>query len=326
MRKIVVEKMFPSQGLLRLFFREGVLLLLVVGMVGLAILLDEKEIIFPELAAIALGSWVIVKRVWFTSRWRTLFALTAAGLAGTLLQLYSPLPLVLNIAIGFSAVMVLLILLRSSLYPAISACLLPLVLGHVTWRYPLIVFVLVFLLLGVQWLMERVGWRASLPFHPILPSRRVRLRQLLILLPIVLAMVILAEWLQQRFLILPPLIVLFVEFSKPGTGLRKAPFTIIGLVTVAALLGNIGLFILERAWGFPPILAVGITTLLLLLIFMWGHRYFAPAMAILILPQIVESSWYLFPLEVMLSSALFIALAFLFFREKPERQQALPRL
>ena len=326
MREIATGKMHSTQGLRRLFFREGVLLLLVVGMVGLAILLDEKEIIFPELAAIALGSWVIVKRVWFTSRWRTLFALTAAGLAGTLLQLYSPLPLVLNIAIGFSAVMVLLILLRSSLYPAISACLLPLVLGHVTWRYPLIVFVLVALLLGVQWLMERVGWRASLPFHPILPSRRVRLRQLLILLPIVLAMVILAEWLQQRFLILPPLIVLFVEFSKPGTGLRKAPFTIIGLVTVAALLGNISLFTLERAWGFPPILAVGITILLLLLIFMWGHRYFAPAMAILILPQIVESSWYLFPLEVMLSSALFIALAFLFFRKKPERQQALPRL
>ena len=43
---------------------------MVMLMVGIAEWTGEKEIIFPEMAALAVGLWVIDKRVWKVGRWQ----------------------------------------------------------------------------------------------------------------------------------------------------------------------------------------------------------------------------------------------------------------
>lgn len=52
---------------------------MVMLMVGIAEWTGEKEIIFPEMAALAVGLWVIDKRVWKVGRWQ-LIGLMTAGL------------------------------------------------------------------------------------------------------------------------------------------------------------------------------------------------------------------------------------------------------
>ena len=41
---------------------------LVAAMVGVAELLGEKEIIFPEITALAIGAWIAPQQVWRTNR------------------------------------------------------------------------------------------------------------------------------------------------------------------------------------------------------------------------------------------------------------------
>lgn len=304
-------------AVLRLLFREASAILVGMFMVGVSLLLNRQEFIFPELAALSIGCLVIVKRVWCVDRWRTVVLLTSASLLGTLL-FYSPIPFVARIALGFSGVFLLLILLQSSLYPALSACLLPLVLNESSWIYPLAVFLLSLLLVGLQWLMERLHLRTALPFRPVTRNVSVRLIRGICLLAVILAVVSASAFFEQRFFILPPLIVLFVEFSRPEAGLRKAPLLITALMAIAALLGNFGKLFLEPFLGFSPALSIGSVLLLLFVVFSTLKRYFAPAAAIAVLPQILQQdNWYLFPLEVTLATALFIGLALLFFRAKP---------
>lgn len=307
---------------LRFLAREAVMLVLVLAMLLGAVLFHQPEFLFPELAALALGSLVLVKRVWCVSKWRLVVLLSFAALLGTVLQLYSPLPFVLNIALGFAGVGAALILLRSSLYPALSACLLPLVLNEVGWLYPVVVLALSLLLVLAQWVTERLHWRAALPFRPVETPAGQRFRRLGLLLCVVVLWATGAYYFGHRYFILPPLIVLFVEMARPGTGLRKAPFRILLLIAVAALLGNFAIFVfiytpllnlvLSPLWAFARVLSVMLALALLLGVFTLSKRYFAPAMAIALLPQLLEpTTWWQFPLEVTLSSALLIGVAYL---------------
>lgn len=306
-----------QSAVVRLLIREASAVLLAMFMVGAALVLKHHEFIFPELAALSIGSLIIVKRVWCVSRWRTVVLLTVAALLGTTLYYYSPLPLVINVAIGFTGVAALLIILRSSLYPALSACLLPLVLNESSWVYPLAVFLLALLLVATQWLLERLHLRTALPFRPVERSVSERIVRACLILIVVTLVVGAATFSNQRFFILPPLIVLFVEFSRPEAGLRKAPLRIICLMAVAALLGNFGKLFLEPFFGLSPVVSILCTIVLLFAIFGAAKRYFAPAAAIAVLPQILEqSNWYLFPIEVTAATALFIGVALLLFRQK----------
>ena len=305
-----METLLKNSGsaVLRLLFREASVILVGMLMVGVARLLNRQEFIFPELAALSIGCLVIVKRVWCVDRWRTVVLLTGAALLGTLL-FYSSLPFVAKVALGFSGVSLLLILL--------SACLLPLVLNESSWVYPLAVFLLALLLVGMQWLMEKLHLRTALPFRPVARTVHERIIRAVYLLIVVTIVVSVAAFFEQRFFILPPLIVLFVEFSRPEAGLRKAPFLITVLMAVAALLGNFGKLFLEPFLGLSPVLSMGSVLLLLFVVFSTSKRYFAPAAAIAVLPQILQQdNWYLFPIEVTLATALFIAIALLFFRAK----------
>lgn len=304
-------------AILRLLSRQAMVILVAMLMVGVANLLKKPEFIFPELAALTIGSLLIVKRVWYVNRWQIVLLITSAALIGTVLYLYSPFYGLVNIAIGFASVAALLILFRSSLYPALSACLLPLVLNEATWLYPLAVFLLSLLLVTLQWTMEKIGLRTPLPFRPTERTPRERTLRALAMLPFILAVAMFATLTQQNFFILPPLIVLFVEFSRPEAGLRKAPLHIIALMAIAALLGNFGKLFLEPVLGISPVLSIGITLVLLLTVFGLTKRNFAPAAAIAVLPQILkQENAYLFPLEVTLATALFIALALFLFRKK----------
>ena len=52
---------------------------MVMLMVGIAEWTGEKEIIFPEMAALAVGLWVIDKRVWKVGRWQLIGLMTAGA-------------------------------------------------------------------------------------------------------------------------------------------------------------------------------------------------------------------------------------------------------
>lgn len=76
-------------------------LLLVGLMVGIAELLNEKEIIFPEITALAVGYMVAQKRSWKVNGKRMLLLITICATVGVLIVRYSGLTLFPQMIIAF---------------------------------------------------------------------------------------------------------------------------------------------------------------------------------------------------------------------------------
>lgn len=89
-------------------------LIMILLMTGVAEILHEKEIIFPEIAALTIGMWIVDKRVWRIKAGQML-SLTTLG-AGIFLVLYSSFPLVVNVAIAFLFAGLSLLFTRTTLF------------------------------------------------------------------------------------------------------------------------------------------------------------------------------------------------------------------
>lgn len=100
-------------------------LLMILLMVGVAEVLVEREIIFPEMAALTIGMWIVDKRVWQVSRGRMVVLMGLGAVMGVCVARYSPFPLIVNLAMAFAFAALCLSLFRVTLVPLISACMLP---------------------------------------------------------------------------------------------------------------------------------------------------------------------------------------------------------
>jgi len=80
----------------------GMILLIVAAMVGAAELLQENEIIFPEITAIAVGALMAPKLAWRTNRIRILILIMICAVLGVGIVLFLPVALWIKIAVAYA--------------------------------------------------------------------------------------------------------------------------------------------------------------------------------------------------------------------------------
>lgn len=275
-------------------------------MIAAAGIVGDREIVFPEIAALACGLWVIDKPVWRIGRRQTVAMMTLAAAAGWLLARWPGLPAEGAVAIGFCFAAACQTLTRTSLPPMLSACLLPALLGAESPVYPVAVFTLTLILAVGQRLMERGGWRTPLPPVSHAPHRRDRVHGLkgFLVLMLVVAVPLRLGW---NYLVLPPLIVTFVEFSRPEAGLHKAVGTIWLLLTAGALLGAGSRYLLCEQLGLSPLAAGCAACGGLFALFEWRGRIFAPAGAVALIPLLIPAAdLFVYPLQAAAGAGVFL--------------------
>lgn len=103
-------------------------------MVGVSELMGEKEIIFPEMAALTIGMWIVDKKVWTVSRLKLVLLMSIGAIVGVCIVRYSPFPLIVNLCISFAFSAICLQVSRTTLIPQISACMLPILLAFGMWQ------------------------------------------------------------------------------------------------------------------------------------------------------------------------------------------------
>ena len=293
-------------------------LLLIAAMFAMAEYGGQGEIIFPEIAALALGAWIMERPPWQGSALHFWISPTLAALTGVLIVRffsYDPVPM---ITAAFCLVVLQLKLLRSGVLPSISAAILAIITRCDSWQYPLSVCVLTATVsLGYRFLNSHapVGKPAPGPGDESaenLWSSEESSEEFTHwgkLLAAVMLVSTVASVSGQIFMVAPPLIVAVVELSKPGGRLRDRWVAILGLLVFAAFSGVFWYGLLHTTLGLPLWLSAGVATLT---VFFAYHRLrlpFPPAVAIALLPTIVpvESLW-LYPWQVTAGGAAFIAI------------------
>ncbi|MDD3320382.1 MAG: HPP family protein [Paludibacter sp.] len=289
-------------------------LILIGFMVGISEWLGEKEIIFPEVAALILGLWIIDKKVWTISRPMVVLLMTVSALFGIFLVRYSPLPILANIAISFTFTSLCLFVTSTTLIPITSASMLPVLLGTNSFVYPLSVFSMSLLLVCIQWFFEIKGLHKVVCFNSNKsPYRQSPWHWIKLLLWLIFIAVI-PVYTGKMYFIVPPLVVTFVEFSSSSAGFRNRPVQIFFVLVASAILGTFFQYTLHIVLGLSEVNTALLLFACFFLLIEVVAKPFAPAAAIALIPMIIPQQNVLsYPLQVAGGAAMFLLVAMVFF-------------
>lgn len=277
----------------------GISLAVVAVMVGSAEILGEKEIIFPEITAVAMGALIAPMQSWNTSRTRLFAAIVSAAVAGVCIVRFIPEILILRIAVGLLMAVGVITLSKTGFVPAISACILPILMGTKSPVYVISVAVMTALILISQKVLECFGLHEKYEYKPIGPSAellKLRSKQVIT----VLIICILPAHFHEIFFIAPPLIVAFFELSGKGSKLMKRKHTAIALMAAAAFTGVTARFFISEKLGLTMTLGAVLSSAVIFALCRKAKLYFPPCCAISTLPFIIpQTAMIKFPFEVI---------------------------
>jgi hypothetical protein len=291
--------------------------IMIVLMTATAEVLHEKEIIFPEIAALVIGAWFVDCQPWKVNRIKLVVLMTLSAIVGISIVGFVPLPMFWQVVIGIAFTAVSLTVSKTTLVPMISACILPIYLGTTTIIYPLSVFIMALIIVLVQRFFVDHNYLESVSYQPIVMSIT---EGLLYYGKRIFVFLILAYWpisVGKVYLVAPPLIVTFIEFTNVKSKLRKQYYKIIGLVGIAAIIGSTSRIYLYETLGLSLTVCTLIIVVSLLLIFSVFDIAFPPAGAIGMLPLILKSEGLLYyPILVVVGCYVLIVAAMTCFRDK----------
>lgn len=277
----------------------GISLAVVAIMVGSAEILGEKEIIFPEITAVAMGALIAPVQSWNTSRTRLFAAIVSAAVAGVCIVRFIPEILILRIAVGLLMTVGVITLSKTGFVPAISACILPILMGTKSPVYVISVAVMTALILISQKALECFGLHEKYEYRPIGPSAELlKLRSKQVITALIIC--VLPAHFHEIFFIAPPLIVAFFELSGKGSKLMKRKHTAIALMAAAAFTGVMARFFISEKLGLTLTLGAVLSSSVIFALCRKAKLYFPPCCAISTLPFIIpQTAMIKFPFEVI---------------------------
>lgn len=283
-------------------------LALVLAMLALAQGMGRQEIIFPEIAALAFGAWVMDRMPWRGRALHLWLSPTLAAITGIVLQHYLPHRPFLAVLLAFAAVAVELRLCRSGILPAVSAAILPIITRVDSWWYPASVC-----LLAGAIALGRVRLAPDAPrTAPDEPGPDWwRWLKLGAIIAAASALALSSDWL---FIIAPPLFVLAIELSDPDHPARGHPIKTVVVVSAAAAIGSGCLALCRLLPGCPVLVPAGLALALVIVLEQRLDLFSPPAIALALVPTIVPPAyapWY--PLHVAVGGACFVVATRLLF-------------
>ena len=286
-------------------------------MVEAAIIFHDQEILFPEIAAIAIGALVSPQLSWKTSRIRILISIMVAAICGMLIVAYVHLPVTYEMVLAYFIGQILLLSSETTFAPMISAIVLPVMLQTRSINYLISAFVFTSLILIVHYFFEKKG---LVEVKPVVFSSMWNKEKITIMLARTLLAfigIVLAFRFDFKFAVAPPLLVAFTEFTNPQGKVRKKPMQAILLIFVCALVASYSRYMLAMQLKMSLIIPVCVTSMFVIFMIATTKMYIPPAGAIGILAFLIpEDAVIYYPLHVFVGIAMMMLLALVFFREE----------
>lgn len=296
-------------------------LLLVGLMVGIAELLNEKEIIFPEITALAVGYMVAQKRSWKVNGKRMLLLITICATVGVLIVRYSGLTLFPQMIIPFSFAQILFMFSGTTIAPFVSAIVLPVMMQTKSFIYPISAVVLTILVIGFHQLFLKMKIREDEEYIPVMLNSKDDIIDTALRIVCVAIVGFVAIYFDYKFIIAPPLLVAFTEFSRPKNKVRNKPIKTVLVITGCALVGSLSRYLLTIKLELPLTVSALIATLIMLLILTYTKMYMPPVGAITILSMMIpQSSVITYPLQIFVGSVVIILLSRVFFMWRQDKK------
>ena len=294
---------------LSLSIRFVVSVITVALMVTAAIVVGDKEVIFPETAALTVGAFVSDKLPWRTGMVRMIVVMTLGAFIGYGLSAYSPLPLYVNVIAAFTACIIILSAVRSTMLPMISAAVLPILTNVQSLVYPVSVILLTLAVIEIRLLLLRYGLIEQTEFPDENISGRAEIARRLWLIIVFAILAAAAIFSGMTFIIAPPLAVVFAEAAQKDTPVRKDPFGFFLCTILCTFAGTASRMVLCDLFRVNIVIGAAVSAAAALFFLILFKKPFPPAAALAVLPFILpESVIALYPFQVVTGCAAVISL------------------
>lgn len=277
--------------------------------------LSESEIIFPEAAAIALGALVSPRLAWKTDKLSVFLLIGICASAGLIIVCFVPFRLEWQLVFAYAFGQLVLLLSRTSFAPLISAAVLPVLLQTRSLAYLAAALAVTAAVLLVRLLFERMGIRKKETFVPLPVPAAEDWADLFLRTLIAALLCVSAVCTGFRFLVCPPLLVAFTEFSRKGNGAMRAPVKAAAMLSLCAALGSLCRWSVCGLLGMPLAAAALLCAAAVLALVLWQRMYLPPSAAVAILAMLVPASELAaYPLQVLCGTALYVLCALFLFQ------------
>lgn len=280
--------------------------ILITAMAAAAELTGEREILFPEIAAIAAGSLISPGLKWNTSAPRLYILIALGSVMGLLIVLYLPMALYLQMSLAFLSGSLMLLLSRTTFAPLISSVVLPVMLQTRSVIYPISAVILTAAIVLLRSAFEHMGLIAPSHFEPEPKPDKRAFFDMLIRWLCGSLVIIIAVFSGFKLAAAPPLLVAFTEFWKKGSAAQKKPFAVGSVIFLCALIGAL----LRAAFAFLGIylfIAAGVSVVLVFAIMKRTGLFIPPAAALSILAFLIPSeSVSIYPLLILTGTTVIL--------------------
>lgn len=302
---------------------SGILTVFVVAiMVGVAEISGEKEVIFPEITAIAIGMLIAPKRSWQVNRTRLIILIGVCSFIGLGISMIVFLPLWVKLSTAFVICQFIYIFSRTSFAPLISASVLPVMLGTTSIIYPISAIALTGIILVISIVLEKLHLKERETYIPKpLPHKQDYINLLLRSSFGIIAIVLSVKF-SFIFAVAPPVLVAFTEFTQPTSKARNHPIKAVLLIFSCGLTGTVFRYIFTVRLGLSLTLSAILTTATIIVILHLLKMYLPPAGALAILPMLIpQDSLLLYPIEILVGVSVFMAIGLTVFRGDNNRRK-----
>lgn len=282
----------------------------VLTMVAVATLLNDYEIILPEIGALTAGTWIYHNDSWIAQPFKIFLAPSGTAVIGFLVN---------QLAITYAAkvyltlilILLLLSILRSTLAPSFATGLLPIIINATHWSF--IVAILIFTLsltVGVYLQGHYRGKPVGQPLHA------THMLGFTLVASVWVAAVWIAGFPQMAGI--PPVLVVFFEVSQlpvyPGKLAAKQIVALAGAATLGVLVHT-----LFAAWLLTTLVTLPLVFVLLQLLKIKLPAAYAFPLLALVLPA---NMFHTLPIAATLAATFFLGTVFVFRKILAVRQLA----
>lgn len=295
-------------------------LLVVVGMIFFSEFFGEKEIIFPEVTALAIGIFLAPKLSWKTNYRRIFILIGFCAISGVCIVRYLPVPIWAQFSIAYALSQIILLCSKTTFAPMISAIMLPVMLQTKTPVYICAAFILTATIILVRLVLEKTGVKEKNAYIPqkIDLKKDISLIVIRSMVVLLLSIVIFGMEYNLRFLLAPPLLVFFTEITKRNENMVKEQKVEseddkkwmkhqlqirikkgIPFITLCAFTGVLCRYIITVLLGLPLTLSAVVAILFMIIYLFTFDMFLPPAGAMTILAMLIPESMMLFyPVQV----------------------------
>ncbi|MFC6177623.1 hypothetical protein ACFQAV_12465 [Companilactobacillus huachuanensis] len=266
----------------------------IIFMVASATILNDMEIILPEIGALTAGTWIYQNGGWINQPIKIFLTPSGTAIIGFLINQLS-LTYAEKVLLGLLLMLILLRVLHSNLAPSFATGLLPIIINATHWSF--IVAILLFTSLLMTGVYLQGHYKGTTPSTPIKNEH-------MIIFTIMAVVWVTAVWFFgfPQMAAIPPVMVVFFEvLQKPNYSWRMASKHFIALVGAATI--GVLIHLMIASWLLSAAISLPLVFVLLQLLKIKLPAAFAFPLLALVLPT---GMFHMLPVTAIIASLFFL--------------------